>query len=189
MTTNDQGTPTGYQFPRAIWITAALTVLMLGLIASPIWWPNGGFSSPLFGLLGFNGLSLIAYPLIYFGGLTLYVRQLRSLLGRILEQDRRLPLDAAWLVIAVPFNFVGSFFVVAGTAQSLIIDGRITSASVQRWRWLGFAWCSFQVLAFFPNMAVSFTALLISYVLWAAHWAYSVTLDEELASPKEADGE
>lgn len=175
-------------WPVIAGMTAALTVPMLGLICLPFWWRHWGYSVVWDLLLGFNGLGLFNL-VIYLGGLTLYTRRLRSLLGRIPDRDRAVPLYALWLVIAVPFNFVGSFFAIGGTARSLMGDGRLSPGHVQRWRWLGITWCSFQVLAFFPNMAVSLTALLISYALWAAHWVYSVTLDEQLASDKEAIGE
>lgn len=185
MTADNEADRYGTRFRNAMWATAALTVPMVALIASPYWLPRSDGSAVLYALYGFNGLSLIAYPLIYLGALTLYASRLRSLLGRIPEKDRAIPRNALWLVVAAPFNFVGSFFVIVGTARSLALDERISS-HVQRWRYLGIAWCSFQVLAFFPNMTVSFIALLTSYVLWAAHWVYSVRLDERLASPEEA---
>ncbi|SHY88789.1 Uncharacterised protein [Mycobacteroides abscessus subsp. bolletii] len=186
MTVNDQAATTGNQFAKTMWTVAALTVPMLTLIISPFWWPHSDGSVVLYALYGFNGLTLLTFPLIYLAALTLYARRLRSLLGRVSEKDRAFPAGAVWLVIAVPFNFAASFFVVVGIARSLVVDGRIIPASVRRWRWLGTAWCSFQVLAFVPQTPISLVAALLSYALWAAHWVYSVTLDEQLAPAKEA---
>lgn len=189
MTTANNDAPQGTRFPNAMWATAALTVPMLGLTFSSFWWRHGDGSAVIYALYGFNGLSLLVFPSIYLAGLTLYVLRLRSLLSRVAAKDRALPVNAVWLMIAVPFNFVGSFFVIAGAAASLASSDRVDSSTIRRWRWLGITWCSFQVLAFLPNMTVSFTALLVSYICWAAHWVYSVQLDEQLGSPKEADDE
>ncbi|SKS49731.1 Uncharacterised protein [Mycobacteroides abscessus subsp. abscessus] len=172
---------------RTFWATALLTIPMLGLITSTFWWHRGGGSAVLFGLFGFNLLSLLAYPLIYFAGLTLYVKRLRSLLENIPEKARALAPDALWLIIAVPVNFVGSFFVITGIARSLAADGRLDPATVRRWHYLGIAWCTFQVLSFVPVMSVSFIAVLLGYALWAAHWIYSVRVDEQLTPSREAD--
>jgi len=171
-------------WPVIAGLTVALTIPMLGLIGLPFWWRHGGYSAVWDLLLGFNGIGLFNL-VIYLAALTLYTQRLRSLLSNIPEQNRVLPLDVLWLVIAVPFNFVGSFFIVAGITRSLLVDGRTNPVQTHCWRRLGISWCSFQVLAFFPNTAVSLTALLLSYVLWAAHWMYSVRLDEQLASLKE----
>lgn len=189
MTVNDQAATTGNQFAKTLWTVVALTVPMLALIVSPFWWPHSDGNVVLYALYGFNGLTLLTFPMIYLAALTLYARRLRSILAGISEQDRQLPLNAVWLVIAVPFNFVGSFLVISGTARSLALDERISSAHVQRWRYLGIAWCSFQILAFVPVMSISLVAALSSYALWAAHWVYSVRLDEQLTSAKEAIGE
>lgn len=196
MTVNNRTDRPEGRFSNIVWVTTALTVPMLALVGSPILWHMSGLdapsfeliSAPWFGLMGFNGLSLLTLPLIYLCGLALYVLRLRSLLIRVAAKDRALPVNAVWLVIAVPFNFVGSFFVITGVAASLA-SSDLDSSTIRRWRWLGITWCSFQVLAFLPNMTVSFTALLVSYICWAAHWVYSVQLDEQLGSPKEADDE
>lgn len=157
-----------------------LTVPMLGWMASAFWWREWGFNSVLYGLTAFGGLSLVLYPIIYLSGLYFYGKRLRSLLAGIAEDKREIAPNVVWLVLAVPLNFASTFYVIGGITRSLRSDARVAPAVVRRWSAVGLGWAALQVIAFFPNMAISFIATLLAYALWAIHWFDSVRLDELL---------
>jgi hypothetical protein len=161
-------------------LTCLLTVPMLGWMTSAFWWRQWGFNSVLYGLTAFGGLSLLVYPIIYLCGLYFYGKRLRSVLAQVPEAQRQIAPNVVWLVLAVPLNFVGTFYVISGIAQSLRVDARLTPADIRRWSTIGMSWAALQVLAFFPNMVVSFIGMLLAYVVWAIHWFDSVRLDELL---------
>lgn len=169
--------------------TCILTVPILGWITSAFWWRHWGFNSVLYGLTAFGGLSLVAYPAIYLTGLYFYGKHLRRLLFRVPEDQRQIRPSLVWLVLAVPLNFVGSFYVVHGIGRSLLADGRIAVATARRWSAIGIGWAALQLLAFVPNMGISFITALLAYAAWAAHWLDSVRLDDLLADKSEVTHE
>jgi hypothetical protein len=163
-------------------VMCLLSVPMLAWITSTFWWRPWGFNSVWYGLTAFGGFSLIAYPVIYVGGLYLYARRLRSLLIRVPEDQRRIQPKLVWLILAVPLNFVGSFYVINRIGRSLNADGRIAAAACRRWSWVGVSWAALQVVAFFPSTAISLIAALMAYATWASHWLDSARIDELLES-------
>ena len=143
----------------------------------------------LYGLVSFGGFSLITYPLIYVAGLYLYARTLRSLVIQLPETQRLIRPKLVWLVVALPFNFVATFYVITQIGQSLRADGRITVGTIRRWTVTGLSWAALQIMAFFPSTTVSFVMMLLAYGGWAAHWLQSVGISEQLKSRSGASHE
>ena len=147
-------------------VTCLLTIPVLAWIASSFWWRHWGFNTVLYGLFSFGSLALIAYPVIYVGGLYLYARELRFLVAQVPEANRLIHPTLVWLIVAVPLNFVGSIYVIARIGQSLRGDGRISALAAQRWSAIGLSWAALQIMAFFPNAVVSLVVVLLAYFAW-----------------------